>query len=122
MSEKVSKTTIGQLGEQEACNYLQKQGYKILEKNFHYSRYAEIDIIAKDKDTIVFVEVKTRTTAEFGHPFEAVNHKKLLNILKAGLAYLKTTKESHKNYRIDVIGVLGTQKPQIEHLKNISLN
>ena len=83
---------------------------------------AELDIVAKDGDTIVFVEVKTRSTTSFGHPFEAVNKTKLNNIFKAGLAWLKTTKESYNGYRIDVISVLGTDKPQIEHLKNVSLN
>ena len=66
----------GRLGEDIACNFLEKLGYKILAKNYRYSRFAEIDIVAKDKDTIVFTEVKTRCGTNFGHPFEAVNHKK----------------------------------------------
>ena len=117
-----SKKEIGELGENFAKNYLQKLGWKILDTNFHYSRYAELDIVAKDGNTIVFVEVKTRSTTSFGHPFEAINKTKLNNIFKAGLAWLKTTKEPYQNYRIDVISVLGQNKPQIEHLKNISLN
>ena len=50
-----TKRQKGNIGEQIACNYLQKKGWKILERNFHYSKYAEIDIIAKEKDCIVFV-------------------------------------------------------------------
>lgn len=113
---------LGAQGEQIAAQFLEKEGYKILEKNFRYSRFSEIDIIAKDNDTIVFVEVKTRSTANFGHPFEAVNHKKLMNIFKAGLAYLKNTKEHYKRYRIDIISVLKTEPPTVEHLKDVSLN
>lgn len=121
-----TKRQKGNIGEQIACNYLQKKGWKILERNFHYSKYAEIDIIAKEKDCIVFVEVKTRTTTNYGHPFESINKTKLANIYKAALAYLKNTKEKYKSYRIDAISILGettdTQKNNIEHLKDISLN
>lgn len=119
----------GKLGEDIACNFLEKIGYKILAKNYRYSRFAEIDIVAKDKDTIVFTEVKTRCGTNFGHPFEAVNNKKLSNIFKAGLHYLQNNKESYKRYRIDIISVIlnaqtSTQKvePVIEHLKDVSLN
>lgn len=117
-----SNKKTGQYGEDEATKFLQKQGYKILERNFRYSRLAEIDIVAKDEDTIVFVEVKTRKTLNCGHPFEAVDYKKLEHIYKAGLAYLKTTEEEYKNFRIDIISVLGVQNPKIEHLKDVSLN
>lgn len=116
---------VGRLGEEIACRFLENLGWQILDKNYHYSRLAEIDIVAKDNDTIVFVEVKTRTTTNFGHPFEAINHTKLMNIFKAGLAYLKQTKEPYRRYRIDIISVLGRlekESPKIEHLKDISLN
>lgn len=125
MPETHSNRKKGVYGEDTACKYLQKLGYKILERNYRYSRIAEIDIIAKDGSDIVFAEVKTRTNLEHGHPFEAVNRAKLLNIFKAGLFYLKNTKEPYKRYRIDVISVIQTS-PQsgskIEHLKDISLN
>lgn len=110
----------GALGEEIAAKYLENQGYKILDKNFHYSKYAEIDIIAKEKDTIVFVEVKTRKTKNFGHPLEAITQKKLENIYKAAMFYLQNTKEKHKKYRIDVISILGADKYEMEHIKNVS--
>ncbi len=112
----------GALGESIACEYLKKSGYKILDKNFRYSKLSEVDIIAKEKDTIVFVEVKTRTTTAFGHPFESVNKKKLEHIYQTALYYIQQSKEPHKNFRIDVISVLSVDNPQIEHLKNVSLN
>lgn len=122
---KASNKQIGKLGEEFAEKYLKKQGYKILEKNYRYSRFAEIDIVAKDKDTIVFVEVKTRSDLTFGHPFEAINKTKLQHIFQAGLFYLQNTKEKHKNYRIDIVAVVGKSEessPKIEHLKNVCLN
>lgn len=103
MSEKNINKQIGLKGEEIACNYLKKLGWKILEKNFRYSKYAEIDIIAKETNTIVFVEVKTRTTSNFGHPFEAINTKKINNIYKATLSYLQSTQERYEDYRIDII-------------------
>lgn len=122
MGMKSSNKVTGQLGEEHAKNFLKKMGWKILDTNYHYSRFAEIDIIAKEGDVIVFVEVKTRSTTAFGHPFEAISKSKLNNIFKAGLAYLQTTKESYKCYRIDVISVIGKENPNIEHLKNVSMN
>lgn len=122
MSEKNINKKIGSKGEEIACNYLKKLGWKILEKNFRYSKYAEIDIIAKETNTIVFVEVKTRTTSNFGHPLEAINTKKINNIYKAALSYLQSTQERYENYRIDIISILGNSNPKIEHIKNISLN
>lgn len=122
MSEKNINKQIGTKGEEIACSYLKKLGWKILEKNFRYSKYAEIDIIAKETNTIVFVEVKTRTTSNFGHPFEAINTKKINNIYKAALSYLKSTQERYEDYRIDIISILGNSNPKIEHIKNISLN
>lgn len=121
----MNNKTTGKYGEDIAAKFLQKSGYKILERNFRYSRLCEIDIIAKEKDTIVFVEVKTRTTTAFGHPFEAITKSKLLNVFKAGLFYLQNTQEQHKNYRIDIISVIGNlndNTPKIEHLKNVSIN
>lgn len=118
---KISNREIGQLGEEIAAKYLEGHGYKVLERNFHYSRFCEIDIIAKEKETLVFVEVKTRTTANFGHPYEAITKKKLDNIYKAALFYLQQTKEKYKDYRIDIVSILGRDEYKIEHLKNVSL-
>ena len=122
MNSKSSNKKIGKQGEDLACKYLEKKGWKILERNFHYSRFSEIDIIAKDGNDIVFVEVKARSTMVNGHPFESINYQKIQNIFKAGLAYVKTTNERYNKYRIDIISVLGTENPKIEHLENISLN
>ena len=112
MNSKITNKSIGKQGEEIACKYLEKLGWKILEKNYRYSRFSEIDIIAKDGNDIVFVEVKTRTSTINGHPFEAINYNKIQNIFKAGLAYLKSTKERHNKYRIDVISILAKKIPK----------
>ena len=110
---------FGNAGEDRACRYLEKQGYKILERNKHYSRFCELDIIAQYKNTTVFVEVKTRKTDHFGTPFEAITKTKFENLKKGVQFYLSENKI--KDYRIDVIGITLKPEIKIEHLKNVYL-
>lgn len=112
-----SNKVIGAAGEDLACRYLVNNGYKILERNKHYSRFCEIDIIAQYKDKIVFVEVKTRKTNLYGTPFEAITKTKYENICKGAHLYLAENKA--KKYQIDVIGITLKPEIKIEHLKNI---
>ena len=72
----MNNRVFGNAGEDLACRYLEKQGYKILERNKQYSRFCELDIIALHKNTTVFVEVKTRKTDDFGTPLEAITKTK----------------------------------------------
>ena len=116
LKENVKK---GNIGEKLAEDYLVKRGYKIIDKNWHYSRNAEIDIIALDRDTLVFVEVKTRTTLNFGHPFEAINKQKIQKICTAIYGYINSQYVKYKTFRIDGIAVIGLKNPIIEHIKNI---
>lgn len=115
----MNNRAMGDCGEDLACRFLQKQGYEILERNKHYSRFCEIDIIAKQRDTIVFVEVKTRKTNAFGSPFEAITKTKYENIRKGVQFYLAENKV--KNYQIDVVGITLKPEMKIEHLRNVSL-
>ena len=94
--EKYNKV-LGNYGEDAAVKYLKKNKYIVTERNFNV-RGGEIDIIAKDKDTLVFVEVKTRSSTKCGHPTEAINQTKLNHIFKAGLAYMQQSKEKYTNY------------------------
>lgn len=108
---------FGNMGEEIAAKFLVDNGYKILERNVHYSRYCELDIVAKQKDTLVFVEVKTRKNNTFGTPFEAITKTKYENIKKGALKYIS---ENHcRNYRIDVIGITLQPELKIEHMQNI---
>lgn len=115
--KKASNTKIGKFGEERAKEYLEGLGYKILGTNVRFSRESEIDIIAQDGETTVFVEVKTRSSLSCGHPFEAVTKTKLSKILTGIYKYVKDNK--CKKYRLDVISVLGKENPKIEHLKNV---
>ena len=109
----------GNAGEDLACRFLERNGYKILERNKHYSRFCEIDIIAQYKKTVVFVEVKTRTTAAFGTPAEAITKTKYEHI-KQGVQYY-LVEHKVKDFRIDIIGITLKPEIKIEHLKNIYL-
>jgi len=111
----------GKLGENLACKYLSKNGYEIIERNKSFSRSCEIDIIAKDKNTLVFVEVKTRKNNNFGSPLEAVTRTKYNHIKQGLLMYLNNSKIKYENFRIDVIGITLEPKPEITHLRNISI-
>lgn len=116
-SVKISK---GRLGEELAAKFLQKQGYKIIERNFH-SRVGEIDIIAKDSNTLVFVEVKTRSSKKFGEPVEAVTGQKLKSIEKTCQYYKLLHPELPDVLRIDVVSVdISNKNPEIELIKNVS--
>ncbi len=81
------KQETGKTGEELASKYIEKQGYKIVERNFR-CRQGEIDIIAEDKQELVFIEVKTRTNLSYGFPAEAVNYVKQKHINKATKYYL----------------------------------
>lgn len=100
---------IGAFGEKTACEYLEKNGINILKQNF-YARGGEIDIIAKDGETIVFVEVKTRLSRAFGSPGEFVDFKKQEKIIKTALYYLG---RDDIDMRFDVIEVLYENKKDI---------
>lgn len=120
MSNKIK----GKYGEDVAVNYLIKNGYKILDRNYHFSRYGEVDIIAYDKKeaALCFVEVKARSNDKFGSPFEAITALKLAKIHKCALSYLPKSPVKCSKFRIDAISVTLHQEgfePKIDHIKNI---
>lgn len=108
----------GAVGEQQALDYLTKKGYKFIDKNWHYSKNAEIDLIMQDGETLVFIEVKKRSSLNYGHPFEAITKTKMRNIKLAAQAYIaqKNDNLKFKTFRIDGIAII---QNQIEHLENI---
>ncbi len=109
-----SHIVLGKAGEKKAENYLKKQKYKILKTNYT-NVLGEIDIIAKQNNTIVFVEVKTRTSNAFGTPAEAVTKTKQRKLTQVATLFLKTTKNLNSNARFDVVEVLDSK---INHIKN----
>ena len=102
-------------GETLAKQFLEKNGYKILECNYK-NKIGEIDIIAKHQNTVVFVEVKQRQSLKFGYPREAVNYSKQQKIRRVATVYLKYKGLWDKiNVRFDVVDVLGSE---ITHIEN----
>ena len=114
----MSNISLGKNGEELAAEYLKKQGYKILETTKRFSRLCEVDIIALDKNTLVFVEVKTRKSDICGHPLEAITKTKY-NHIKQGLFLYLQENQQYKRYRIDAVSVLIKPELKIEHIKNI---
>lgn len=110
------------LGEDLACEFLIKKGYKILERNFRKG-YGEIDIIALDKNVLVFIEVKTRSSRKFGTPFEQIAPYKVRALERTALFYKKLHPQLPDSLRIDAIAVeldSYNNKNNIEHMENIT--
>jgi putative endonuclease len=111
---------LGDRGERAAARYLRRQGYRILARQ-HSDRLGEIDLVARDADTIVFVEVKTRKTAAAGEPVEAVTPHKQKQLTRLALAWLKRRGLLEQRARFDVISILwpaGARDPEIIHYRN----
>lgn len=111
----------GNEGESLAVGYLQKKGYKIIVRNFR-TRFGELDIICRKNDTLIFVEVKTKTSGDFGTPEEMFTKSKLAKVKKMADVYLVTNNLNNYLCRIDLIAVNldeNSQKPQINHYENL---
>lgn len=113
------KTDLGKKGEELAIQYLLANDYQIIERNFR-SRLGEIDIIARDKQELVFIEVKTRTSNQYGEPCEAVDDTKIKHILRVAEYYIYIKKIKNTYMRFDVIEVkVSNDNYKINHIKQI---
>ena len=113
------KKAIGEEGEKIAIKYLESKNYKIIDKNF-YTRHGDIDIIAKENKEWVFIEVKTRTSNNFGKPVEAVGCTKQKHLLSAIKYYIYSNKIENEFIRVDVIEIYKVNKKYIvNHIKQI---
>lgn len=113
------KKALGQWGEQRAAEFLQNQGYVILERNVR-TEYGEIDLLARQGETLVFVEVKARSSNAFGYPEESITELKQQHMQDCALAYLQAHPEFEGDWRVDVISVnrMPGAKPEILHFEN----
>ena len=108
---------LGNKGEMLASRYLLDKGYAILHYNWR-SGHKEIDIIAKERDTLVFVEVKSRSSEQFGNASDAVDDRKIEYLLRAAEAYVIRNRIDLK-YRFDIVTVIGDSEPyRIEHIRD----
>ena len=114
-----ARQLLGRYGEDRASDYLQGLGYSIVERNWR-CRIGEIDIIARDRDRFVFVEVKTRSADGFGHPFESITEAKAARLRRLVAAWCESRQVSGIKVRLDAISVLvRAGRVNIEHLKQV---
>ena len=108
---------LGKKGEQLAVDYLLKNNYDIVERNYRFDK-AEVDIIAKQKDILAIIEVKTRSTTDFGNPQDFVKPKQIQRLVKAVDEYV-TVNDLDVEVRFDIIAIVEQEKSyHIEHLEN----
>jgi putative endonuclease len=119
-SPKSSHLRRGARGEKLARRYLKRNGYKVLFRNFRGRSGGEIDVVCRDNDTLVFVEVKTRAREDFGRPVEAVDREKRNRISRGALAWLRMLDNPDIFFRFDVVEVIiaDNTKPRVELIKN----
>lgn len=116
----LTRSELGALGEQLAVEHLQTLGFRVVARNWR-CRYGELDVIAVDGATVVFVEVKTRSTDQFGGVAEAVTAQKVRRLRRLAGLWLAAQDDAWAAVRIDVIGVrIGRRAaPEISHLKGV---
>ena len=112
---------LGKKGEDEAVRYLRSKGYKIVRRNWRYQGL-EIDIVAEDANFLVFIEVKTRTSASFGNPEDFVGKSRMRRMVEAADFFIHQQPDSNKPPRFDIIGLLWDGKTfSIEHIDDAFL-
>jgi putative endonuclease len=112
------KLLLGKEGERLAERYLQKKGYKLVERNYRCTA-GELDLIVLDQRVVVFVEVKTRTGHGFGTPLEAVESRKQRKMIQAAQFFLAVKGLQQRDARFDVVGVSWAgREPIVEHIEN----
>ncbi|NQX86149.1 MAG: YraN family protein, partial [Flavobacteriaceae bacterium] len=108
---------LGKKGEQLAVDYLQSKNYTIIELNYRFEK-AEVDIIAKTQNILAIIEVKTRSTKDFGNPEDFVKPKQIQRLVKAVDAYV-TAHDLNMEVRFDIVAIVKTEKNfDIEHIKD----
>ena len=114
-----SKQKLGKRGEHIACTYLKKRRYEIIEKNF-FCKLGEIDIIAKQENIIIFIEVKTRKNKYYGNPAEAINKTKKIHMYNVAKYYMQIKELRNIQVRFDAIEIMMERgEIKINHIKQI---
>jgi putative endonuclease len=119
-SARGARKQLGNKGELEAALFLERLGYKILHRQ-QRERFGELDLVARDGNTIVFVEVKTRASTGAGHPTESITPAKQARMTRSALAFLKRHRWLHQRARFDVVAIIWPSRdepPQIQHYIN----
>lgn len=109
---------LGLKGEEAAAGYLKRSGYRVLNKNYS-CRLGEIDIVALESDTLVFIEVRSRSSDEYGLAQESVTMRKQLRLRQLAWHYLKAEGKTGSSCRFDVISVLFDENGNLKRLEHI---
>lgn len=115
-----AKDALGRRGEEIACAHLIESGFRVVARNWRCP-VGEIDIVAYDGAQLVIVEVKTRSSDAYGHPFEAITTAKLARLNRLGAAWVAAQESGRRLFRIDVVGILcpTSGEPTVEHLRAV---
>ena len=115
---KAAHLELGEQGESRAARFLKKKGYKIIGRNVRCGKHDEIDLIARKGGHLIFVEVKTRRSTEFGRPYCAITPKKIKRLRRAAKTYLNQQKKIPAYFQFDVIEVVWplNENPQLNHV------
>ena len=120
LARRFPEKSLGERGEDAAARYLKRKGYRILARHVDIP-VGELDIIAVERRTIVFIEVKTRTSTDAGHASEAIDARKERRMTQAALSYLKSNGLLNYSARFDVVAITwpeSSRRPTIEHYEN----
>ena len=109
---------LGRRGEDIAHRYLQKSGMTVVGRNYRPGQDSEVDIIARQRDTLIFVEVKSRASAEYGNPDRAIDQEKQKHIVRAARAYVRRAGINWDQVRFDVVSVIFSEPPTILHQRD----
>ena len=111
----------GLWGERLAAAFLKRKGLKVIGKRIRVGPKDELDIVARDDNTLIFVEVKTRKNSDFGRPASAVDRRKIQNLSRAAMGYVRRLRKKPSYVRFDIVEVLGQpggMPPEINHIEN----
>ncbi|WP_298251344.1 YraN family protein [uncultured Arthrobacter sp.] len=120
MMAMLAKDRLGRRGEETAAAFLERAGLRIVDRNWRCPA-GEIDLVAVEGSTLVIVEVKTRTSDDFGQPLEAISAGKLARLYLLASKWARSHEQRFSGFRIDAVGVLddGSGAPRIEHVRAV---
>ncbi len=113
------EAALGRKGEDLAHRYLRSSGYKVVARNYRPGEDSEIDIVARDGDKLVFVEVKARSSAEFGSPDRAIDKEKQRHIFRAARSFVTRSGDAWSTVRFDTVAIVFTEPPTLSHYRDV---
>ena len=117
---RITPDELGRLGEDIARRWLRHHGLKILHRNYRARHGGEVDLVCRDAETLVFIEVKTRSTRDFGNPADAVDRTKQRLVVRGAHDWLRRLGQPDIHYRFDIVEVIARdgEPPGVNHLRN----